>query len=162
MVHFLKQFHSKRFDTFFESSCLIASTNSSHSPIRSRLWQNNNQQSSTFNFNLVERNYCWNTLQWIEIQFRYSFFQILIFSQKTKGQKEGVIFSYPLWLFIPLFLFMVSDTPVLRNVFLAGVLHPLKNVAFPVTFPPLQLENISFYAFGKENTFRKQFFEISW
>ena len=57
---------------------------------------------------------------------------------------------------------MVSDTPVLRNTFLAGVLNTLKNIVFPVTFPALQLESISFYAFGKENTFWRQFSEISW
>ena len=55
---------------------------------------------------------------------------------------------------------MVSDTPVLRNIFLADVLHTLKNIAFPVTFLALQLESISFYVFGKENTFWRQFIDI--
>ena len=80
---------------------------------------------------------------------KIAYIKILIWRRKTKGtlRKINSIFSYPLWFFIPLLLFMVRVGDILdwKNVmgswnrfFLLlfcnnakGVFRPLKNVAFP-------------------------------
>ena len=56
---------------------------------------------------------------------------------------------------------MISDTPVLRKLFFGWRFTSLEKCCFSSDFFALQLESISFYAFGKENTFWRQFIEAS-